>query len=357
MKKKLALVDHSYHRKTNATSFLIELLKKYFQVKIIWDETWKGGEPTDLGQLVEQGYETIILFQQISCRKRELMGINQRNLILIPMYDFSRGSSFIFWKKFRYAKIINFSRDLHMKLEKYGLMSKYFQYFPPASDFKPSRLSGDTLSGFLWQRTDRITWNHIRELIKNTDFNKFHIHAAVDPPGYKLILPSEEEKKRYNITISNWFPNREDYLKILSKTNVYFAPRLYEGIGMSILEAMSMGKFVVAPDYPTMNEYIIHGKTGLLYDPKNIKPLDFSNLEEICVNANKYIAQGHKVWLKAEAELIDFIQLPFKKSAPYPLPPVPEKFFLSVKEMIKENFPRMANVLIKLRKKFRRSLS
>ena len=51
-----------------------------------------------------------------------------------------------------------------------------------------------------------------------------------------------------------------------SRANVYFAPRLEEGIGQTFLEAIRWGRCVVAADNRTINEYIIHGVNGLLYD-------------------------------------------------------------------------------------------
>jgi glycosyltransferase involved in cell wall biosynthesis len=350
LNEKIALVDHSFHRRTNSTSFLIEILKKHFHVDVIWDNAWQEGPHTDLKYLKNKGYKKIILFQQIYYGKKELREIDGVNLIIIPMYDCCSSCSYRFWQKFRYVKVINFSRALHLKLKKYRFMSKYFQYFPNTSNSVLSPLTGDSLSGFFWQRTDRITWKHIKVLIKETRFKRFYIHTAVDPPGYSLILPSEKEKNKYNITLTNWFPKRKDYLKTLAKTDVYFAPRSHEGIGMSFLEAMAMGKCVVAPNNPTMNEYIVHGKTGLLYDPNRPKPLDFSDVKRIGMNARDYMENGYKEWLEAEAELIDFIKLPLEKGIHNILHLRNAPFLIYGKEIIKKRFPLLARVLIKAKK-------
>ncbi len=328
---KLALIDHSFHRESNATFFLIDLLKKHYDVKIFWDEAWNGGPKVNLKEISNQGFDTIISFQQTHFSEKELKEIADKNLILIPMFDDSREFPDEFWKKFKHVKIINFSKRFHSKLKRLGLMSKYFQYFPSPHDFPQSKVNDKKLSGFFWQRTEKITWNHIKELIKKSGFKKIHIHGAMDPPGYPLVLPSEDEKKRYNITITKWFSEREDYFKILNASTVYFAPRMYEGIGMSFLEAMAMGKCVAAPDNPTMNEYIIHGKTGLLYDPNNLKPLDFSNIEQICINSQKYIKKGYKKWLKSQKKMIDFIKKPIFKPAFYRLQPFKVPFVIKKK--------------------------
>lgn len=308
MKKKLVMVDHSFHIESISSLFLIELLKKHFEVKIVWDDAWKGGKSADLEKIGNQDCEIVILYQQILFSLNELEKIKNKNLILIPMYDSSWGRSDAFWCRYKNFKIICFSKYFHERLKRIGLVSKYFQYFPPVKHFQISKSKNSRLSGFFWQRTSQITWNHIKELIKQANFEKFHLHTAVDPPGYPLVLPGHTEKERYNITLSEWFLKQKDYFKVLKNANVYFTPRLTEGIGMSFLEAMARGMCVVAPDKPTMNEYIVHGQTGLLYDVKDVQPLDFTNIEEICSNARQYIKKGYKKWLKAQKELIEFIK-------------------------------------------------
>ncbi len=42
---------------------------------------------------------------------------------------------------------------------------------------------------------------------------------------------------------------------------------------MSFLEAMAMGKAVVAADNPTMNEYLTHNVNGYLFNPEDPRPI------------------------------------------------------------------------------------
>jgi glycosyltransferase involved in cell wall biosynthesis len=230
------------------------------------------------------------------------------NIIIIPMYDAILRLTDSYWLKFKNFKFLNFSSTLHKKLIHLGLNSKHIQYFPsPESDlFK--EVSYDSLKGFFWQRTNQITWEHVKKLIAHSEFDTFHVHAAVDPPGYEFIEPTEEEKRKYNITISEWFEKREDYFSATSAANIYFAPRLHEGIGMSFLEAMAQGKCVVAPDNPTMNEYIQHGVTGYLYNPKRPGQIDFTNAAIVGKKASEYIRHGYTLWLNQREEIVEFIE-------------------------------------------------
>jgi glycosyltransferase involved in cell wall biosynthesis len=50
---------------------------------------------------------------------------------------------------------------------------------------------------------------------------------------------------------------------------------VFESFGLTLIEAMSLGKAVIAPPYGGSTEIILNNKTGLLIDPNNI--LDFSN--------------------------------------------------------------------------------
>ena len=97
--------------------------------------------------------------------------------------------------------------------------------------------------------------------------------------------------------------NRQNYLRELEKFHVYFAPRKYEGIGMTFLEAMAMGMCVVAENAPTANEYILSGKNGILYGGQEGKlylPIRRST-RELChlgMEARKTVRQIHTGWIR-----------------------------------------------------------
>jgi hypothetical protein len=358
--EKLAFIDHAYHIKSTATKFLTNLLKKKYMVDIYWDESYIKKPKVDLSSLSEKKYDVIILFQMINYTARELKAAGCKNIILIPMYD---NSHLLFdrqWLEYRNIKFLNFSYGLHNRLKKLALNSMHVQYFPPPDKAQDTTNSG-ILKGFFWQRTNQITWQHIRKLIEKTKFAHFHIHGAVDPPGFPLILPTKAEKIKYNITISEWFENREDYFSAASTANIYFAPRLYEGIGMSFLEAMAMGKCVVAPNNPTMNEYINNGVTGYLYDPNNPQPIDFSNASQVAENARVHIEEGYKSWSTKKGEILKFIQEPSENyKAPmiyYYRKILAELQYRPQKERIKgkiaKTFPALTNKFVQLKKQLR----
>ena len=65
MIQKLAFVDHSFHQKSTATFFLMDLLRQAYDVDIFWDESWLHGPRADLKAIAEGGYDVVLLFQLI----------------------------------------------------------------------------------------------------------------------------------------------------------------------------------------------------------------------------------------------------------------------------------------------------
>lgn len=302
--RRLAFIDHSFHQKSTATFFLMELLRQQYAVDIFWDESWLGGERINPEIIAAGNYDTVIFFQLIDKYTPEnIRQCGCGNIILIPMYDHSGGWPDDFWLQYRAFKIVNFSRQLHERLTALGMITRYFQFFLPPVERVP--LEG--LHGFFWQRTDRITWDQIRRLVQGSEFRSFHLHLAVDPPGYARVLPSAEEISRYNITVSEWFEKKDEYFAALSRANVFFAPRLYEGIGMSFIEAVARGMCIVAPDLPTMNEYVRHGVNGFLYNPVLPEALDLSSAEMMGDVSSSLALKGHHTWFRSQQELMDFI--------------------------------------------------
>lgn len=60
---------------------------------------------------------------------------------------------------------------------------------------------------------------------------------------------------------------RNDIAEFLAASDIFVFPSLYEGLGVSLLEAMAAGRAIVATDRPPMNEVIRTGSNGLLVQP------------------------------------------------------------------------------------------
>lgn len=298
--KKIVYIGHSYHNKTRSTSFLLDYLREFYEVEIILDRSWLGESFPDLS-FIDESYFAVIFFQQLP-PQNILDNIKNKNILFFPMYDEAMNSISDYHGSYKNLKIINFSRTLHNRFEKYNLKSIYIQYFPKPGLFTPGNIN----EVFFWQRHTHININTICTLF-NSEITKIHLHKAVDP-YHNFIEPTADVNLKFKISYSDWFESKDDLLNIIKQKSIYIAPREYEGIGMSFLEAMAMGKAVIAIDKPTMNEYITNGETGYLFDLNNPKEIDLRNLRKIQKNSHEYIKKGYELWKKDRKKIIDFIE-------------------------------------------------
>jgi len=317
---KIAYIDHSYRQKTKSTDFLIDILtKNNIDVEFIWDDAWSGGEGVQFDSLVGK-YDAYIFFQQAP---KSSVSFSQtgENITYIPMLDIFGSEHNLHnydWKHLLGCKVLCFSKHLENAISKDGIATKFFQYFPNPQDFSVNS-DFDKITGFFWTRCpDQISWKMIKQVLNKANVQSIHLHQSTDPFKEKDIIPQSDMKK-YDITISDWFEDNNSYIEMVEKSQLYFAPRFCEGIGMSFIEAMAMGKCVIAPNVGTMNEYIISGLNGVLYDvdanevvkliPETLI-LDRDNIKSICKNARRSVEMGYKQWRAKEKELMDLITAP-----------------------------------------------
>ena len=315
---RIAYVDHSYHRTTQSTNFLREMLRRRgHQVHDFWDDAWKGGAPATWAEVKD--YDAIIMFQSY-CRPENGIAFRQvhPNVNYIPMLDqfgIWQGPMFdqsAFWAPFQGSKVLNFSSALHCLATGFGIASHWARYYQQAEPQRVQEVHG--LRGFFWlRRQDQINWGLISRLIQNVSFDRIHIHLAQDPGSQPPEMPDEADIVKHSITTSTWFEDRGQLTDLVDQANVYFSPRMEEGIGQSFLEAMARGKCVVASNQGTMNEYILHGVNGLLYDNRAPRPLDFSNVAALGIQARASVVAGYEQWLAAEDGIVDFILTPSER--------------------------------------------
>jgi glycosyltransferase involved in cell wall biosynthesis len=290
-RKKALFVDHVYHKKTKSSRFFTDILSKSFDIDILYDESYFGKETVTVDAIEKDKYDAVFIWQCIQ-HIDFIASFTDIPVYCIPMFDQSGYASRESLSD--QCTYISFSKTLHDRFVSFGLTSLHVQYFPNVHSEKRAAECG--LRGFLWQRTEDVTWETISLLTQNAPFDQFHIHLAPDTPSLQYPeVPSKHSSAE--IRTSLWFEDKNGYEEVLMEANVFFVPRRYEGIGMTFLEAMALGMCVVAPNEPTMNEYIQHGYNGLLYDYDNPQPLDFTNAKEIGKNARNSIAEGRMRWV------------------------------------------------------------
>lgn len=301
---KIAYIDLAYHIKTKSNDFLKEYFEFHFDLDYYWIHSGED-EDLDYDLINAENYESIIFFQVI-LKPSKVTRFKCRNLIYIPMYDSVITKSNLGWLYYQLlgVRIISFSSFLHHKLSSLRFDIIYVKYFP---ELNVPTYHSDKLRVFFWQRSNEVNWSIIKTLIKKEDVEKFTLRKAFDLND-DFILPSETDQSDYNLKIVEGWLEKEEYLNLLKECNLFIAPRAAEGIGLSFLDAMSYNIPVLAPDAPTMNEYITHGINGYLYDIKMPKPIDFSSIRTIQTNLRKEMELGRKEWINSGNSIVAFIK-------------------------------------------------
>lgn len=305
--KNVLYLGHNYHLKTKSTLFLMDMLKERYNVDFVSFDPYKN-QYEGIEETQGKQYDILLVFQVMPPVAFLESKIAYEQGVFVPMYDYIITRNYDPWPEYRHFKIINFSRTAHEELVRRGYESYYIQYFPKPAGDEPL---GDEHSIFFWQRMQRINISTVDALFSEHKIDHIHIHKALDP-NQRFVEP--DDQMAYKISYSEWFDTKEDMREIMLKSAWYIAPREYEGIGMSFLEAMAAGRCVVASNTPTMNEYIQDGVTGFLYDIDNPLPLSAGSIRDIQLNAKKYIADGYEKWEKDKHEIINWIET--KKEEP-----------------------------------------
>jgi glycosyltransferase involved in cell wall biosynthesis len=66
---------------------------------------------------------------------------------------------------------------------------------------------------------------------------------------------------------------REDVAALLAASDIFALPSYFEGLPMSVIEAMLTSLPVVATDISGPREQVVDGETGLLVTPRQVAPL------------------------------------------------------------------------------------
>jgi glycosyltransferase involved in cell wall biosynthesis len=303
----VAYVDHSHHTKTKSTAFFLEYLQREFEVDVFWDESWKGKPCPPCGGLaLRKNYDHVFFFQTLPSAET-LQLLKCKSVFLIPMFDQIKGMLPSGFSVYRDAKFISFSSTLHRFLTALGHYSMHIQFFPDVQRSGEPENTERAESAFLWQRRPPITFDLVKRMVEGSGLRRFHVHSTPDP-GYEDIHAQVAiTNPDLAVTISNWFEKSEDFARIVEECDVFFAPRPYEGIGMPFLEAMALGKCVIAPDLPTHNEYIIHGENGYLYQLDSPSRLDLSGIQQVRRNALQSIVSGRQAFLAQMEALLQSI--------------------------------------------------
>lgn len=223
------------------------------------------------------------------------------------MWDHIHSYSEQWWFKLpKRLKIVAFSKAVEGKAKRVGLKTLSLKYFPAPTLRKPiSWKEGRVL--FYWNRIGLITQENIISLCKALDIKNLFFQNQMDP---KISLTNAYDLPpiigKTKVHRLNKFLPRKSYIRLLQEANIYIAPRRFEGVGMTFIEAMAQGSFVLAYNGVTMNEYIHHKQNGFLISdarsnrtdslhlaPKILDEISHLNMQKLGENAYDYNRQGY----------------------------------------------------------------
>jgi hypothetical protein len=300
---KVIFIGNAYHKKTQSHQFFTEILAQEFTVDYYAVHSEKKN-PYLSPPIVDNIFYDVVIFWQVKPDKNLLKNIAYRKILFFPMYDACLNWYIEKWISLSSQNItfICFSKILYQQLSNYGFHVYYLQYFPKAINTITNW--GNPNSCFHWFRRMTVRTSILQKLFPNID--TIHVHQAPDPD----ISCDDNDIPQENVTTSEWFDTTQELNHHILRYGLYLAPRIHEGIGMSFLEAMSMGRCVIAPNMPTMNEYIQHKVNGLLYDINNPQAFDVTiqDIMTIQKNTYAYMQAGSEQWQNDKSKLLDIVK-------------------------------------------------
>ena len=273
---KWLFIDHEYHKRTGSAKFFLDIVRKSFKV----DEHYYRHCYRTQAEKVAADYDGVIIWEfPISRNKFFFRG---KKNVFVPMYD-NEWASYWQWKRIAWSGmgVISFCDKVTAHAKRCGVKNILdVRYFPNPSDFPQKK--GESKRVFLWERGD-ISEDTVKKLF---------------PPelGYTFDVKKGDE-----------FLSCEEYLSRIAACEIVVAPRRKEGIGMAFLEAMAMGKCVVAHNDATMNEYIKDGVNGILFDAD--RPIAITESQVLSVRSNIHESkdQLYGAWSEDMKKICDFI--------------------------------------------------
>lgn len=273
---KLLFIDHECHKKTHSAEFFLDVVRKAFDVvEHYYSQYYRTG-----ARKVAKDCDIAVIWEFPISRWRFFFP-GKRN-VFVPMYD-NEWASYWQWKRIAWSGmgVISFCDKVTEHARRCGVTNILdVRYFPDPDSLPKEK--GDPKRVFLWERGE-ITQSVVEKLFPPSD-------------GYIFDVKRADE-----------FLERDAYLARIAKCGIVIAPRRKEGIGMSFLEAMAMGKCVVANDDATMNEYIENGKTGVLFALGERGNVDEAIVSSVCSSLAGALAAFRGRWLNDCGKILSFL--------------------------------------------------
>ena len=257
--------------------FFLDILRKENTVRVVY---YRKAYECDIPKEDKDWADVIVIWEFLLSRRK--LGCAGKPCVFVPMYDNEWDSRWQ-WRRIAWSGmgVISFCDKVSLHARRCGVTNILdVRYFPdPAS--LPQR-KGDPKRVFLWERGD-LAMKIVERLFPSSD-------------GYVFDVKGADE-----------FLERDAYLARIAKCCIVIAPRRKEGIGMAFLEAMAMGRCVVANDDATMNEYIKNGENGILFSADHAGPIPSEAIFRAVAGVGASATRLRLRWLADAGKINDFI--------------------------------------------------
>jgi len=155
------------------------------------------------------------------------------------------------------------------------------------------------------KRIERISGPDIllesfREVLERTEID-LHLRIAGDG-SMKSPLIDYTKKYGFNDRIGwlGWLYNREEIIDFYRSIDIFIMPSRRESFGVAALEAAASGLPVIASRFGGIPETVIHGETGLLIEPEDVKGFSGA-ITHLAKNEHLRKEMGFKGRMRVEA--------------------------------------------------------
>ena len=224
----------------------------------------------DINQYKRKTSVDPVIFCQISLDPEEFK--KHKNVTWLPMWDACIHLPDSWWENIpKHVKVLAYSDKVYKKAMNAKLKTLRVKYFKNPAESLTVNWDNNERSLYYWNRVELFSTEFILTFCKSLCIKTIYLGTHNDPNlnSYSSLDTEVLTENKIDVKNSSYLPKNE-YKDMLQKTNIYLAPRLYEGVGLSFLEAMARGCAVFAVNEPTMNEYVQHKENGYLFNSKRV---------------------------------------------------------------------------------------
>lgn len=307
---KILFIGLNFHtERTQSSNFFIEFLKTLGTVTVRGEALQIKQPAADMADISDaEEFDLIVCWQVIFpamalCRQ----GFGKK-ILWVPMADSQPTTLDL--TDLKDVRTLCFSSLLFYQLQKLGFKKNttiYAKYYPRSNI---QSLSFDEIYPMFWNRQSLPSWKSVCVNLAKTNYKEFNVHWQPDDlkSGLPFSPPNQLEQQRFKIRLTTWFESKFEAIENLARSNLFFAPRMMEGIGMSFLDALAISMPVVGMDATTMNEYITHGHTGFLMDTNECKGalngITPELLRKMSTNVCELVKFGYENWITNDLQRI-----------------------------------------------------